>query len=135
MSKAKGWYIVQKDPGGMGKIIPDQSKSGWVPAGMWHVLKEWPKVLILQGCLLELSSAIAVSAPPTDLNITYPGLSPLSPNTIISSSYPGLVLMDYGSKSSDELTLKEGEKVKVYKKYCHWSYALVHRFPVYVLVT
>lgn len=79
-------------------------------------------VLINQGCLLELSSAIAVSTPPVDLNITYPGLSPLSPNTIISSSYPGLVLMDYDSKSSDELTLKEGEKVKVYKKYCHWSY-------------
>ena len=43
----------------------------------------------------------------------------------MSSSYPGLVLMDYDAKSSDELTLKEGEKVKVYKKYCHWSYTYV----------
>lgn len=34
--------------------------------------------------------------------------------------------MDYDAKSSDELTLKEGEKVKVYKKYCHWSYTYVH---------
>lgn len=33
LSKAKGWYIVQKDPDGMGKIVPDQAKSGWVPAG------------------------------------------------------------------------------------------------------
>jgi len=28
--------------------------------------------------------------------------------------------MDYEAKGGDELTLKEGEKVKVYKKYCHW---------------
>lgn len=34
--------------------------------------------------------------------------------------------MDYEGKSSDELTLKEGDKVKVYKKYCHWSYTYVH---------
>jgi hypothetical protein len=33
LSKAKGWYIVQKDPDGMGQIVPDQAKSGWVPAG------------------------------------------------------------------------------------------------------
>jgi hypothetical protein len=36
LSKAKGWYIVQKDPDGMGKIVPDQAKSGWVPAGKSH---------------------------------------------------------------------------------------------------
>ena len=35
MSKAKGWYIVQRDPRGAGNITPDQSKSGWVPAGEW----------------------------------------------------------------------------------------------------
>jgi len=48
----------------------------------------------------------------------------------MSSSYPGLVLMDYEGKSSDELTLKEGEKVKVYKKYCHWSYTYVGLYSV-----
>jgi hypothetical protein len=74
---------------------------------------------------LELSSPIALSTPPAELNTIYPGLSPLSPTSIMSSSYPGLVLMDYEGKSSDELTLKEGEKVKVYKKYCHWSYTYV----------
>jgi len=50
----------------------------------------------------------------------YPGLSPLPPSAIMSSSYPGVVLMDYEAKGGDELTLKEGERVKVYKKYCHW---------------
>jgi hypothetical protein len=60
----------------------------------------------------------------------FPGLSPLAPTSIMSSSYPGLVLMDYESKSDDELTLKEGEKVKVYKKYCHWSYTYVCRIYI-----
>lgn len=74
------------------------------------------------GCLLELSAAIGASVSPAELNVTYPGLSPLASSTIISSSYPGVVLMDYTAKSSDELSVREGEKVKVYKKYCHWSY-------------
>lgn len=33
MSKVRGWFIVQRDPAGMGNVIPDQTKSGWVPAG------------------------------------------------------------------------------------------------------
>jgi hypothetical protein len=33
--------------------------------------------------------------------------------------------MDYAAKGGDELTLKEGQHVKVYKKYCHWSYTWV----------
>ncbi|CAD6578322.1 MAG: Adaptor for signal transduction [Tremellales sp. Tagirdzhanova-0007] len=101
----KGWYIVQKDPVGLGNIVPDQSKSGWVPAG----------------CLLEISSPIAAITPCSG---EFPGLSPLPATAIMSSSYLGVVLMDYEAKASDELTLKEGEKVKVYKKYCHWSYTI-----------
>jgi hypothetical protein len=34
LTKAKGWYIVQKDPDGLGNTITDQTKCGWVPAGM-----------------------------------------------------------------------------------------------------
>lgn len=40
----------------------------------------------------------------------------------MSSSYPGLALMDYEAKGEGELSLGEGDMVKVYKKYCHWSY-------------
>ncbi|ORY21850.1 hypothetical protein BCR39DRAFT_552741 [Naematelia encephala] len=109
LSKAKGWYIVQKDPVGSGKIVPDQSKSGWVPAG----------------CLLEISSPISISTPAaSEVPLAYPGLAPLPPSTIMSSSYPGVVLMEYEAKGDNELTLKEGDKVRVYKKYCHWSYTI-----------
>ncbi|WVR05716.1 hypothetical protein IAU60_002740 [Kwoniella sp. DSM 27419] len=103
LSKAKGWYIVERDPDGMGK--PTDAAQGWVPAG----------------CLLELSQPISVVSPTLDGEIAqYPGLSILPPSAIISSSYPGNALMDYAAKDDAELSLKEGEKVRVYKKYCHW---------------
>ncbi|OXB38574.1 hypothetical protein LQV05_002572 [Cryptococcus neoformans] len=106
-SKNKGWYIVNRDPDATG--IPNSYTQGWVPAG----------------CLLELSQPMSIISPSPDGQIApYPGLAPLPPSHIISSSYAGFVLMDYVSKGDDELTLKEGEKVRVYKKYCHWSYVI-----------
>lgn len=51
----------------------------------------------------------------------YPGLAPVPPSAIVSSSYPGVVLMDWEKKSEDQASMKEGERVRVYKKYCHWS--------------
>ncbi|WVQ97114.1 hypothetical protein IAU59_004224 [Kwoniella sp. CBS 9459] len=102
LSKAKGWYIVAKDPDGLG--VPSDATQGWVPAG----------------CLLELSQPISLISPtPTGEIATYPGLSPIPPSTIISSSYAGNVLMDYEAKEDTELSLKEGDRVRVYKKYCH----------------
>ncbi|WWC58399.1 uncharacterized protein I303_100939 [Kwoniella dejecticola CBS 10117] len=102
LSKAKGWYIVQKDPDGLGRST--DPTQGWVPAG----------------CLLELSQPISLASPTSSGEIaTYPGLSPLPPTNIISSSYAGNVLMDYEAKGDAELSLKEGDKVRVYKKYCH----------------
>ena len=114
LSKAKGWYIVQRDPDGLGGITPDQSKSGWVPAGTCD-----QPTLLTTGCLLELHTPIAVLSPnPSDA--AYPGLAAIPPAAIVSSSYPGNVLMDWEAKAEDQVTLKEGEKVRVYKKYCHW---------------
>ncbi|WRT63951.1 uncharacterized protein IL334_000878 [Kwoniella shivajii] len=102
LSKAKGWYIVQKDPDGLGKST--DNTQGWVPAG----------------CLLELSQPISLVNPSVSGEIAiYPGLSPLPPTAIISSSYAGNVLMDYEAKGDAELSLKEGDRVRVYKKYCH----------------
>jgi hypothetical protein len=34
INKAKGWWVVQRDPEGTGNIVTDSLKSGWVPAGM-----------------------------------------------------------------------------------------------------
>nr|ODO02574.1 protein kinase regulator [Cryptococcus depauperatus CBS 7855] len=106
-SKNKGWYIVNKDPDATG--LPINYDQGWVPAG----------------CLLELNQPMSIISPTTDGQITtYPGLAPLLPQHIISSSYAGFVMMDYEAKGDDELSLEEGERVRVYKKYCHW-YVLI----------
>ncbi|WVQ85621.1 hypothetical protein IAT38_007787 [Cryptococcus sp. DSM 104549] len=106
-SKSKGWYIVNKDPEAMG--MPKSYDQGWVPAG----------------CLLELNQPMSIVSPTTNGELAaYPGLSPLPPSAITSSSYAGFVLMDYEAKADVELNLFEGEKVRVYKKYCHWSYCI-----------
>jgi hypothetical protein len=37
LNKAKGWWVVQKDPDGTGATSQDESLSGWVPAGTWRL--------------------------------------------------------------------------------------------------
>lgn len=131
LSKAKGWYIVQKDPDGMGKIVPDQALSGWVPAGTLPVSSKQYGTYTYHssGCLLELSSPVSIVSPAATENVpAYPGLLPLAPSAVMSSSYPGVALMDYQAKGEGELSLREGDTVKVYKKYCHWSYTSVVLF-------
>ncbi|ODO11919.1 hypothetical protein I350_00703 [Cryptococcus amylolentus CBS 6273] len=106
-SKSKGWYIVNRDIDGTGS--PHSFDQGWVPAG----------------CILELSQPVSLISPSPDGQISaFPGLLPIPPSNITSSSYAGFALMDYKAKSDDELALEEGEKVRVYKKYCHWSYVI-----------
>ena len=33
ISRARGWWVVQRDPTGSGAVDSDTSKQGWVPAG------------------------------------------------------------------------------------------------------
>lgn len=112
LSRARGWWVVQRDPAGSGQVEPDASKQGWVPAG----------------CLLEtnvpVASAIAEatakggSSPPTAV----PGSTPILPLSILSTSFPGIALMDYTKKGEEELTLGKDDSLRVFKRYNHWSY-------------
>ncbi|KAG5647907.1 hypothetical protein DXG03_007831 [Asterophora parasitica] len=119
LSRARGWWIVQRDPTGSGIVEPD--KQGWVPAG----------------CLLEtnvpVASAIAeataakvgggsksgTSPPETPISKT-----PILPLSIISTSFPGVALMDYSKKGDEELDLVKDDALRVFKRYNHWSYAV-----------
>jgi hypothetical protein len=122
LAKAKGMYVVQRDPDGLGKILPNGEKSGWVPAGMSFFESQLGNSN-LPGCLLETSQPISIASPGIGAVIPpYPGLAPLPPSAILSSFYPGIVLMDYVKQGDDEITLVEGEKVRIYKKYWHWNY-------------
>ncbi|KAF9078195.1 hypothetical protein BDP27DRAFT_1207910 [Rhodocollybia butyracea] len=117
LSRAKGWWVVQRDPNGTGLVDTDVAKQGWVPAG----------------CLLEtnvpVASAIAeanaaksatgsASGPDAPMSKT-----PILPLSIISTSFPGIALMDYKKKGDEELDLAKDDVLRVFKRYNHWSYA------------
>ncbi|KAF8637652.1 hypothetical protein AX17_002720 [Amanita inopinata Kibby_2008] len=114
LSRARGWWVVQRDPTGSGIVDSDTSKQGWVPAG----------------CLLEtnvpVASAIA-EATATKGSSTNPdgtNKTPILPLSIISTSYPGIALMDYRKKGEEELDLVKDDALRVFKRYNHWSYAV-----------
>ncbi|EIW58736.1 uncharacterized protein TRAVEDRAFT_149101 [Trametes versicolor FP-101664 SS1] len=116
VSRARGWWVVQRDPAGTGYVDQDPSKQGWVPAG----------------CLLEtkvpVAAAIAeatarggmVGTPPS----SPPGTTPILPLSILSTSFPGIALMDYKKKGEEELDLQKDDSLRVFKRYNHWSYAV-----------
>lgn len=108
--------MVQRDPTGSGIVDTDIVKQGWVPAG----------------CLLEtnvpVASAIAeataakngsTSASSPDMVISK---TPILPLSIISTSFPGIALMDYSKKGDEELDLVKDDALRVFKRYNHWSY-------------
>ncbi|TDL24017.1 hypothetical protein BD410DRAFT_838533 [Rickenella mellea] len=117
LSRARGWWVVQRDPAGTGVVETDTSKQGWVPAG----------------CLLEtnvpVASAVAEataarssatgSPPPSPASKT-----PILPLSILSTSFPGVALTDYRKKGEEELDLVKDDLLRVFKRYNHWSYAV-----------
>ena len=116
LSRARGWWVVQRDPTGSGIVETDIVKQGWVPAG----------------CLLEtnvpVASAIAEATAAKGVSTCgSPPTSPVSktpilPLSIISTSFPGIALMDYKKKGDEELDLVKDEALRVFKRYNHWSY-------------
>ena len=114
LSRARGWWVVQRDPSGTGVLDTDTSKQGWVPAG----------------CLLEtnvpVASAIAEANAARALNGGSPTIpaskTPILPLSILSTSFPGVALMDYRKKGDEELDLVKDDLLRVFKRYNHWSY-------------
>ncbi|KAI8996541.1 hypothetical protein BD414DRAFT_409446 [Trametes punicea] len=116
VSRARGWWVVQRDPAGTGQVELDHLKQGWVPAG----------------CLLETKVPVAVAiaeatarggmsgSPPS----SPPGTTPILPLSILSTSFPGIALMDYKKKGEEELDLQKDDLLRVFKRYNHWSYAV-----------
>lgn len=90
----------------------------------WYVLEiiAPPELAKNAGCLIELHTPIGVlSAGLCDP--AYPGLGPLLPSGVTSSTNNAIVLMKWEAKDSDQFTIHEGEELKVYKRYCHWLVA------------
>ncbi|EIN03811.1 hypothetical protein PUNSTDRAFT_139116 [Punctularia strigosozonata HHB-11173 SS5] len=128
LSRARGWWVVQRDPAGAGVVEPDTALQGWVPAG----------------CLLEtrvpVASAIAearagmnLPAEGEDGEVAEEGegegrreerKTPILPLAIVSTSFPGVALTDYTAKGEEELDLVKDDSLRVFKRYNHWSYAV-----------
>ncbi|EJF64222.1 hypothetical protein DICSQDRAFT_100982 [Dichomitus squalens LYAD-421 SS1] len=118
VSRARGWWVVQRDPAGTGHVEQDPSKQGWVPAG----------------CLLETKVPVATAIAEATANsrtttgtsppVTPPGTTPILPLSILSTSFPGIALMDYKKKGDEELDLQKDDCLRVFKRYNHWSYAV-----------
>jgi hypothetical protein len=115
LSRARGWWVVQRDPAGSGLVEPDTTKQGWVPAG----------------CLLETNVPVATAiadatartgAASGSLPSTPPGATPILPLSILSTSFPGIALTDYKKKGDEELDLVKDDSLRVFKRYNHWSY-------------
>ena len=126
LSRARGWWVVQRDPTGSGIVDTDIVKQGWVPAG----------------CLLEtnvpVASAIAeATATKNGSTSGSPPAAPISktpilPLSIISTSFPGIALMDYNKKGEEELDLVKDDALRVFKRYNHWSYVSSILFSIWL---
>ncbi|KAI0041049.1 hypothetical protein FA95DRAFT_1501961 [Auriscalpium vulgare] len=108
ISRARGWWVVQRDPNGTGVVESDTSKQGWVPAG----------------CLLETRVPVANAIASSSSDDSADGKTPILPLHIVSTSFPGYALMDYKKKGDEELDLTKDDALRVFKRYNHWSYAV-----------
>jgi hypothetical protein len=118
ISRARGWWVVQRDPEGKGVVEPDSSKQGWVPAGCL-LETSVPVALAIEEAALALRSQASPngSRPPSPVSKT-----PILPLSILSTSFPGVALMEYKKKGEEELDLVKDDPLRVFKRYNHWSY-------------
>ena len=114
ISRARGWWVVQRDSEGRGIVETDTSKQGWVPAGCLLETKVPVSVAIEEAANATRATA---SNPPEQVSRT-----PILPLSILSTSFPGVALMDYRKKGEEELDLQKDDTLRVFKRYNHWSY-------------
>ncbi|PWN88699.1 hypothetical protein FA10DRAFT_303631 [Acaromyces ingoldii] len=177
LSKAKGWWIVQRDTqatgtpdvtgvvrkepeteGELGEAINGgEIKSGWVPAGcLIETSRPLAAIVDVQALattdkpgdgVMAAAQAQAIeggnvgdggdaSAPSPLSSSGTPSpdkgalsakmaLAPIPPQLITSSSTPGILLMDYKAPQDGIPSLPAGTRLRVFKRYNHWSYCVV----------
>ncbi|KAH9462297.1 hypothetical protein Pst134EB_006201 [Puccinia striiformis f. sp. tritici] len=115
VGKSKGWWVVNRDKGTTTTKIDRTEgaeeapeKEGWVPSG----------------CLLETKKSFSNGEAG---KVTYQ--TTILPEDIFSASSSCYGLMDYIPKGSDELGFDIKDRLKVYKKYNNWSYAINESKP------
>ena len=118
---------MQRDPEGRGLVETDPSKQGWVPAGCLLETKVPVSVAIEEAANATRSNA---SNSPEQISRT-----PILPLSILSTSFPGVALMEYRKKGEEELDLQKDDALRVFKRYNHWSYVSEERANLYTILT
>ncbi|KZV66155.1 hypothetical protein PENSPDRAFT_613063 [Peniophora sp. CONT] len=125
ISRAPGWWLVQRDPQGTGAVNGDPSKQGWIPTG----------------CLLETRIPIAYAATSTSTNslnfssttqsssIDYTSrridaYTPILPQCFVTASVPCYAIVEYKKRNAEEVELSKDETLRVFKRYKHWTYVV-----------
>jgi protein STE50 len=108
--------VVQRDPTGSGIVDTDIVKQGWVPAGCL-LETNVPVASAIAEATAAKNGSTSESSPDTVVSKT-----PILPLSIISTSFPGIALMDYSKKGDEELDLVKDDALRVFKRYNHWSY-------------
>lgn len=109
ISRLYSWFVVQRDFTGAGTVGTDTSMWGWVP----------------NGCCLEIGIPVASAIAEAMASAPFGSRAPILPQRIISSSSPGVVLMDYKMKGEEEVDLVMGDAVRIFKVHDHWSYVRI----------
>ena len=107
---------MQRDPTGSGIVDTDIVKQGWVPAGCL-LETNVPVASAIAEATAAKNGSTSESSPDTVISKT-----PILPLSIISTSFPGIALMDYSKKGDEELDLVKDDALRVFKRYNHWSY-------------
>lgn len=106
--------MVRRDPDGRGLVEADSSNQGWVPAGCLLEIRVPVSVAIEEAASVTRSNTF--SSPEWSFG------SPILPLSVLSTSSPGVALMNYRKKGEEELHLQKGDALRVFKRYNNWSY-------------
>ena len=143
LSKARGWWALRRDSvaDGHGDVyVPNMHTpagvpyseiwTGWVPAGCLLELYR-PLAEVLPGRAGADSPAASIArytlpqgpSNPTQTLRSQLVSVPIPPSIVASSGSSGSMMVDFAS-SDGALTLRADERVRVLKRYHHWSYVI-----------
>ncbi|CBQ70036.1 MAP kinase pathway-interacting protein [Sporisorium reilianum SRZ2] len=154
INKAKGWWIVQRDAkrDGAGDVVYSvpaseagqddattyssyraEHASGWVPAGcLLETSRPLSSIVDAEAASAHMRTGPSTISNPSTPTVQASGAhmdaqrAAIPPALITSTSTPGIMLMDYHSAEGD-LALRKDERLRVFKRYNHWSYCVQER--------
>ncbi|KAG8854465.1 Adaptor for signal transduction [Tulasnella sp. 330] len=124
LRRSKGWWQVQRDPSGSG-AVNETAKRGWVPTGCLLETSVPPATAVAEATALARPGSLAALSLSSPAFAQFPmSDAPILSSSIISTSYPGIALMDWLPQGDHELDLVKDDMLRVFKRYNHWSYVV-----------